>query len=187
MIYGYARASTDGQSVDAQVRQLTKAGCKKVFREVHASGAMTDRARLCRMLDQLEAGYVLTVTRLDRLARSTRGLLNTLAAITAKGGGFKFLAEMWADTITSHGQLMLTARGGPADVERDLIRARTNDGRQWEGARREARAQAEADAPQQREAAARVAAGESQCAVVRSYDVSQSAITRSPPVETAYR
>src|SRR3981189_3527477 len=77
MKYGYARVSTDGQSVDAQVRQLTKAGCKKVFREV-ASGAKTDRAQLRRLLDQLEAGDVLTVTRLDRLAPSPRPLLNTL-------------------------------------------------------------------------------------------------------------
>ena len=71
MKYGYARVSTDGQSVDAQVRQLTKAGCKKVFREV-ASGGKTDRAQLRRLLDQLDAGDVVTVTRLDRLARSTR-------------------------------------------------------------------------------------------------------------------
>ena len=80
MKYGYARVSTDGQSVDAQVRQLTKAGCKKVFREV-ASGAKTDRTQLRKTIVTLEAGDVLTVTRLDRLARSTRDLLNTLAAI----------------------------------------------------------------------------------------------------------
>jgi DNA invertase Pin-like site-specific DNA recombinase len=78
MIYGYARVSTDGQSVEAQVRQLAKAGCSKVFREV-ASGAKTDRAQLRKALDRLEAGDVLMVTRLDRLARSTRDLLNTLA------------------------------------------------------------------------------------------------------------
>src|SRR5438105_7260871 len=84
MKYGYARVSTDGQSVDAQVRQLSKAGCKKVFREV-ASGAKTDRAQLHRLLDQLDAGDVLTVIRLDRLARSTGDLLNTLAAIWATG------------------------------------------------------------------------------------------------------
>jgi DNA invertase Pin-like site-specific DNA recombinase len=114
MKYGYARVSTDGQSVDAQVRQLTKAGCKKVFREV-ASGAKTDRAQLRRLLDQLDAGDVLTVTRLDRLARSTRDLLNTLAAITAKKAGFKSLGDTWADTTTSHGRLMLTVLGGLAD------------------------------------------------------------------------
>src|SRR3954462_12175549 len=83
MIYGYARVSTDGQSVEAQVRQLAKAGCAKVFREV-ASGAKTDRVQLRKALDRLEAGDVLMVTRLDRLARSTRDLLNTLAAIAGK-------------------------------------------------------------------------------------------------------
>ena len=128
MIYGYARVSTDGQSVDAQVRQLTKAGCKKVFREV-ASGAKTDRAQLRRVLAQLDAGDVLMVTRLDRLARSTRDLLNTLATITAKKAGFRSLGDAWADTTTSHGRLMLTVLGGLAEFERDLIRARTGEGR----------------------------------------------------------
>ena len=134
MIYGYARVSTDGQSVDAQVRQLTKAGCKKVFREV-ASGAKTDRAQLRRLLGQLEAGDVLTVTRLDRLARSTRDLLNTLATITGKKAGFRSLGDTWADTTTSHGRLMLTVLGGLAEFERDLIRARTSEGRERAKAR----------------------------------------------------
>src|SRR3954470_17260401 len=78
MKYGYARVSTDGQSVEAQVRQLTKAGCKKVFRET-ASGAKTDRSQLRKALDQLDASDVLMVTRLDRLARSTRDLLTQLS------------------------------------------------------------------------------------------------------------
>src|ERR1700732_7022 len=128
MKYGYARVSSDGQSVDAQVRQLTKAGCKKVFREV-ASGAKSDRAQLRRLLDVLDAGDVLTVPRLDRRARSTRDLLNTLAAITAKKAGFKSLGDTWADTTTSHGRLMLTVLGGLAEFERDLIRAHTGEGR----------------------------------------------------------
>src|ERR1700719_1485909 len=128
MKYGYARVSTDGQSIDAQVRQLTKAGCKRVFREV-ASGAKTDRAQLRRLLDQLEAGDVVTVTRLDRLARSTRDLLNVLATITGKNAGFKSIGDTWADTPTAHGRLMLTVLGGLAEFERDLIRARTGEGR----------------------------------------------------------
>src|ERR1700686_3202803 len=128
MEYGYARVSTDGQSVDAQVRQLTKAGCKKVFREV-ASGAKTDRAQLRRLLDQLDAGDVLTVTRLDRLARSTRDLLNTLAAITGKEAGFRSLGDTWADSTTPHGRLMLTVLGGLAEFERELIGAPTDEGR----------------------------------------------------------
>jgi DNA invertase Pin-like site-specific DNA recombinase len=111
MKYGYARVSTDGQSVDAQVRQLTKAGCKKVFREV-ASGAKTDRAQLRRLLDQLDDGDVLTVTRLDRLARYTRDLLNTLAAITGKKAGFRSLGDTWADTTTSHGRLSSPSSAG---------------------------------------------------------------------------
>src|SRR5712675_1223149 len=104
MIYGYARVSTDGQSEAAQVRQLRAAGARKVFREV-ASGAKTDRAQLRRLLAALAAGDVLTVTRLDRLARSTRDLLNTLAAISEKKGGFRSLEDTWADTTTSHGRL----------------------------------------------------------------------------------
>ena len=87
MIYGYGRVSTDGQSVEAQVRQLTKAGCVKVFRET-ASGVKTDRPQLRRALDRLEADDVLMVTRHDRLARSTRDLLDTLAAITDKRPAF---------------------------------------------------------------------------------------------------
>jgi DNA invertase Pin-like site-specific DNA recombinase len=119
MIYGYARVSTDGQSVDAQVRQLTKAGCKKVFREV-ASGAKTDRAQLRRLLGQLEAGDVLTVTRLDRLARSTRDLLNTLATITGKKAGFRSLGDAWADTTTSHGRLMQIVLGASRSTNATL-------------------------------------------------------------------
>jgi DNA invertase Pin-like site-specific DNA recombinase len=91
MKYGYARVSTDGQSVSAQVAALRKHGAGKVFREV-ASGAKTDRAQLRRMIEQLDAGDVLMVTRLDWLARSTRDLLNILATITDKKAGFKSLA-----------------------------------------------------------------------------------------------
>ena len=128
MIYGYARVSTDGQSLDAQVKQLRAAGAEKVLKET-ASGAKTDRAQLARVIGQLEKGDVLMVTRLDRLARSTRDLLNTLAAIAAKGAGFRSLNDAWADTTTAHGRLMLTVLGGLAEFERELIRARTGEGR----------------------------------------------------------
>jgi DNA invertase Pin-like site-specific DNA recombinase/predicted nucleotidyltransferase len=117
-----------GQSVEAQVRQLTKAGCKKVFRET-ASGARTDRAQLRKALDQLDNGDVLMVTRLDRLARSTRDLLNTLAAIAGRKAGFRSLGDTWADTTSAHGRLMLTVLGGLAEFERELIRVRTGEGR----------------------------------------------------------
>jgi hypothetical protein len=91
MIYGYARVSTDGQSEAAQVRQLRAAGAKKVYREV-ASGTKTDRPQLRRLLAEVGPGDVVTVTRLDRLARSTRDLLNTLAAITGRAELSRVLA-----------------------------------------------------------------------------------------------
>ena len=136
MICGYARVSTDGQSVEGQVRQLRAAGAAKVFRET-ASGAKTERAQLKRVVAQLAAGDVLMVTRLDRLARSTRDLLNTLAgdllntlaAITDRKAGFRSLGDAWADTTTPHGRLMLTVLGGLAEFERELIRTRTGEGR----------------------------------------------------------
>jgi DNA invertase Pin-like site-specific DNA recombinase len=179
MKYGYARVSTDGQSVDAQVRQLTKAGCRKVFREV-ASGAKTDRAQLRRLIAALEPGDVLTVTRLDRLARSTRDLLNTLAAVADRKAGFRSLAEAWADTTTSHGRLMLTVLGGLAEFERDLIRARTAEGRERAKARGvKLGRRPKLTSYQQQEARARVAAGkESLRDIARSYDVHNSTISR---------
>ena len=102
MIYGYARVSTDGQSVATQVAALRAAGAAKVFREV-ASGVRTDRAQLRKAVATLHAGDVLMVTRLDRLARSTRDLLNTLAAITGSKAGFRSLGDTWADTTTHMG------------------------------------------------------------------------------------
>ena len=128
MIYGYARVSTDGQSVETQVRRLRAAGARRVFREV-ASGARGDRSQLRRAIAKLEEGDVLMVMRLDRLARSTRDLLNTLAAIADRKAGFRSLGDTWADTTTAHGRLMLTVLGGLAEFERELIRARTNESR----------------------------------------------------------
>jgi DNA invertase Pin-like site-specific DNA recombinase len=179
MIYGYARVSTDGQSVTAQVAALKAAGAATVFREV-ASGAKSDRAQLSRAVAALEAGDVLTVTRLDRLARSTRDLLNTLAAITAQGAGFRSLADTWADTTTPHGRLMVTILGGLAEFERELIRTRTSEGR----ARATQRGQhmgrpAKMTAHQQREAMARRDAGtETLADIGRTYNVSGATISR---------
>lgn len=128
MIYGYARVSTDGQSVSAQVETLSAAGAVTVFRET-ASGAKSDRAQLARMLRKLDTGDLVLVTRLDRLSRSTLDLLKVLAEISAKGAGFRSLGDAWADTTTAHGRLMLTVLSGLAEFERDLIRSRTSEGR----------------------------------------------------------
>lgn len=178
MIYGYARVSTDGQSVADQVKQLEAAGCAKVFRET-ASGAKTDRAQLARAVAQLEAGDVLMITRLDRLARSTRDLLNILHGITTKKAGFRSLADGWADTTTPQGRLMLTFLAGFAEFERELIRARTGDGI------KRAKERGVKLGPkhklthhQRREATQRKAAGEPVREIARSYNVSASTISR---------
>ena len=182
MMYGYARVSTDGQSVDAQVRQLRAAGAETVYREV-ASGARTDRAQLRRVIEQLDAGDVLIVTRLDRLARSTRDLLNTLHTIAARSAGFRSLGDAWADTTTPHGRLMLTVLGGLAEFERELIRARTGEGRE----RAKARGVKLGRKPkltlhQKREAIRRRdEQGEPVREIARSYNVSHSTISRLAP------
>jgi DNA invertase Pin-like site-specific DNA recombinase len=134
MIYGYARVSTDGQSVEAQVAALKKHGAEKVFREV-ASGAKTDRAQLRRGIGQLAAGDVLMVSGSTAWRARPATCLNTLAAITDKEAGFRALVDTWADTPPPHGRLMLTVLGGLAEFERELIRARTGEGRERAKAR----------------------------------------------------
>ena len=182
MIYGYARVSTDGQSVDAQVKALHSAGAEKVIRET-ASGAKTDRAGLRRALDSLGEGDVLMVTRLDRLARSTRDLLNTMAFIADRGAGFRSLGDSWADTTTPHGRLMLTVLGGLAEFERDLIRARTGEGRERAKARGVRMGRKPKLTPHQiREAIKRRDEDEETVReIARSYNVSHSTISRLVP------
>jgi DNA invertase Pin-like site-specific DNA recombinase len=128
MIYGYARVSTDAQTLDAQIAALTAAGAQKVFSQKE-SGARTNRPALGRAIAALDAGDVLLVTRLDRLARSTLDLLNTLESLSQRKAGFRSLADAWSDTTTPHGRLMLTILGGLAEFERTLILSRCNEGR----------------------------------------------------------
>jgi DNA invertase Pin-like site-specific DNA recombinase len=178
MIKGYARVSTDGQDLATQHELLKEAGATLVFSEKQ-SGIKTDRAALARCLASLEAGDVLLVTKLDRLARSTRDLLNTLATISEAGASFKSLGDPWADTTTPHGRLMLTVLGGLAEFERHLILSRTNEGR----IRAKARGIRFGRKPkltkhQQAEALARVAQGETLVAIARSYNVSHMTISR---------
>jgi DNA invertase Pin-like site-specific DNA recombinase len=175
---GYARVSTDGQTLDAQQTALREAGCAKVYAE-KVSGAKTDRAALAKAIAALAEGDTLVVCKLDRLARSTRDLLNTLAAIAAAGATFKSLGDPWCDTTTPHGRLMLTVLGGLAEFERHLILARTDEGRKRAQARgvRFGRKQ-KLTAHQQREALARRAAGEALVDIAQSYAVSHSTISR---------
>src|SRR5262245_47929384 len=128
MIIGYARVSTDQQELEGQQAALRTAGAERIFSE-KVSGAVTDRKALGKAISALDAGDVLLVTRLDRLARSTRDLLNILDTISKAGANFKSLADAWADTTTPHGDLMITILAGLATFERHLIKARTEEGR----------------------------------------------------------
>jgi DNA invertase Pin-like site-specific DNA recombinase len=178
MIVGYARVSTDGQSLEAQHAALIAAGANKVFAE-KMSGTVTDRRALAKAVAALADGDVLLVTKLDRLARSTRDLLNTLATIGETGASFRSLGDPWADTTTPHGRLMLTVLGGLAEFERHLILSRTDEGR----IRAKARGVRFGRKPkltkhQQAEALARREGGETLTAVARSYNVSHMTISR---------
>ena len=180
-VYGYARVSTDGQTLDAQIAQLKAAGAEKVFRE-KVSGARANRPELARLIRGLTAGDLVLVTRLDRLARSTRDLLNTLASVTEKGAGFRSLHDTWADTTTPHGRLMLTVLAGLAEFERELIRTRTGEGRERAKARGVRLGRKPKLTPHQiREALARREAGEPLTEIARSYAVSHSTISRLRP------
>jgi DNA invertase Pin-like site-specific DNA recombinase len=177
-IYGYARVSTDGQTLAAQDAQLHAAGCAKVYSE-KVSGAQTDRAELSKLLKRLDEGDVLVVTRLDRLARSTRDLLNILDTVAKAGAGFRSLADAWADTTTLHGGLMLTVLGGLAEFERELIRARTGEGRKRARARGVKFGRPpKLNAHQRKEAIARMRNGETQADIARTYGVDATTIGR---------
>ena len=116
------------KTLDAQLEQLRADGCSKIYRE-KASGAQPNRRELLRLLKAVTSGYVVTVTRIDRLARSTFDLFGIVKQIVNAGAQFRSLAEPWASMATSTGRLMIAVLGGLADVERDLIRTRTAEGR----------------------------------------------------------
>lgn len=186
MIYGYARVSTDGQSADAQVKQLRAAGAEKIYRET-ANGARADRAQLARTVAQLAACDVLMVTGLDCLAQSTRDLLNTLAQIAGKEAGLRSLGDALADTTTPHGHLMLTVLGGLAEFERKLIRARTSEGRERAKSRGVKLGRKPKLTPhQRREAVKRRESGEPTREIARSYNVSHSTISRLAPLRAGH-
>ena len=177
-VYGYARVSTDGQTLAAQEGELTAAGAAKVYAE-KVSGAKTDRAELGKLLNRLQPGDTLIVTRLDRLARSTRDLLNILDTVAKAGAKFTSLQDKWADTTTPHGELMVTILAGLATFERHLIRSRTSEGR----VRAQQRGVRFGRPPaltlhQRQEALARLQAGETQADIARRFNVHGTTIGR---------
>src|SRR5208282_2071393 len=178
---GYARVSTYGQTLDAQLAQLRAEGCARIYRE-KASGAQADRRELLRLLKYLAVGDVVTVTRIDRLARSTFDLFAIVKQIADAGAQFRSLAEPWADTGTRTGRLMLAVLGGLADVERDLIRTRTAEGRSRAAARGQHMGRPPALTPQQQtEARLRRDEGATLKELAQSYNVGLATISRLTP------
>jgi DNA invertase Pin-like site-specific DNA recombinase len=177
-VYGYARVSTDGQSLASQDAELHKAGCAKVYSE-RMSGARRDRPELAKVLKRLGVGDTLIVNRLDRLARSTADLLNTLDSVAKAGAKFKSLADPWADTTTPQGELLVTILAGFATFERHLILARTTEGRTRAQARGVRFGRPEKlTADQRREALQRLADGATLVDVARTFAVDPTTIGR---------
>jgi DNA invertase Pin-like site-specific DNA recombinase len=128
MLIGYARVSTDDQDLSIQRQALGAAGCGRLFEE-KLSGARRDRPQLQRMLDHVRHGDAVVVLRLDRLARSTRDLLEVADQLKERGVGLKSLSEPWADTTSAAGKMVMTIFAGIAEFERSLIHERTSAGR----------------------------------------------------------
>src|SRR5499427_4628435 len=179
-LIGYARVSTVGQTLDSQLEQLRTAGCssRNIYRE-KVTGTRADRRELLRMLRRLTPGDVVTVTRIDRLARSTFDLFGIVKRIVDAKAEFRSLAEPWADSDTSTGRLMLAVLGGLADVERDLIRTRTAEGRNRAKAQGKHMGRPPSMTPaQQKEAIRRRAQGAALEELAHSYNVSRATISR---------
>jgi DNA invertase Pin-like site-specific DNA recombinase len=179
-LIGYARVSTVGQTLATQLEQLRGAGCanQNIYRE-KVTGARADRRELNKMLGKLAPGDIVTVTRIDRLARSTFDLFAIVKQIVDAKAQFRSLAEPWADTGTSTGRLMIAVLGGLADVERDRIRTRTAEGR----ARAQKDGQPMGRPPkltpeQQNEARRRRAQGATLKELAKSYNVGRATISR---------
>src|SRR3954471_15583317 len=178
MRLGYARVSTDDQSLDHKRERLREAGCERLFEE-KVSGARRDRPELARLLDQLRKDGVIVGTPLDRLARSTGDLLAIAETVRAKEAGLLSLAEPWADTTSPAGRMVLTVFAGIAEFERELIRQRTDEGRQAAKKRGVTFGRPSKLRPDQRELAARLPqAGRSVSEVARTFNVHPATIYR---------
>jgi DNA invertase Pin-like site-specific DNA recombinase len=175
---GYARVSTVGQTLEAQVEQLEAAGCEVIYQE-KVTGTRADRKELMRLLKDLGPGDQLVVTRIDRLARSVFDLFSIVKRIIDAKAHFLSLAQPMADTTSSHGRLFLAVLGGVAEVEREMILTRTAEGR--------ARSKKKMGRPpkltsnQRAEALESMANGEPCSDIARSYNVSHLTISRLQP------
>ena len=180
MRYGYARVSTAKQDYAIQVDALKAAGCETIFTE-KVSGKSTDnRTEFKRLMRALRPGDIVVVTKLDRLARSSRDLLNILHDLEEGACGFVSLGEAWCDTTSDIGKLVITIMSGIAQFERSLILSRTEAGiaKARENGKKFGRPPA-LDVTQKRKIAERYAAGETMAELARDYEVGEATIFRA--------
>jgi DNA invertase Pin-like site-specific DNA recombinase len=177
-VIGYARVSTQDQDFAHQVEALRAAGAGRVYSE-KVSGARADRPQLVKLMAAIEAGDTVMVTKIDRLGRSTRELLDLIHRISETGASFKSLGDPLFDTGSSQGKLLVTLLAAIAEFERDLIRERTGDGRKRAMANgRKFGRQSKLTPHQRQEALKRCGAGETLAAIAKSYAVDISTISR---------
>jgi DNA invertase Pin-like site-specific DNA recombinase len=181
MIYGYARVSTDAQDLTSQLVQLKSAGCKKMFRE-KITGTTADRPQLQKLMKALAPGDVVVIPAVDRLSRDTTDLLVIARDMQRAGAGLRSLAEPVVDTNSDFAEIVFAILGVAAKLEQSRIKERTARGR----ADAKAKGVKFGRKPkltlhQQREAQKRIAAGETQRSIARSYNVSQATISRLCP------
>jgi DNA invertase Pin-like site-specific DNA recombinase len=172
--------SSNGQNHDGQVEALQAAGCERIFAEKQSGKSTNGRKEFDRLLKALAPGDVVYVTKLDRLARSSRDLHNIIHDLDGLGCGFVSLREAWCDTTTPAGKLMITIMGGIAEFERELIRARCDEGI----ARAKAKGtkfgrRAVLDPGQRRKIAERYAGGATPAELARDYDCAEATIWRA--------
>jgi len=177
-IVGYARVSTQDQDLSGQLAALKAAGATMVYGE-KVSGTRADRPQLAKLMAGLKAGDIVTVTKLDRLGRSTRELLDLIDRISKAGASFRSLGDPLWDTSSAQGRLLSTLLAGIAEFERELIRERTGDGRKRAMAAgvKFGRKRKLSDY-QRAEAIKRRNAGETLAAIAKSYGVDISMISR---------
>jgi len=177
---GYARVSTAKQDYAIQVDALKAAGCEKIFTE-KVSGKSTDgRTEFKRMMRALNPGDTVVVTKLDRLARSSRDLHNILHEFEQGSVGFLSLGEPWCDTTSEIGKLVVTIMSGIAQFERSLILSRTEAGIAKARANGKKFGRPSAlDVGEKRKIAERYAAGETMAELAREYEVGEATIFRA--------
>jgi DNA invertase Pin-like site-specific DNA recombinase len=176
MIYGYARVSTAAQE-SGQVAQLKAAGCEKIFRE-KITGTTADRPQLKKLMARLAAGDVVITPAVDRLSRDTTDLLVIARDMQRAGAGIRSLAEPFLDTTSDFAEVIFAILGVAAKLERRRILERTARGRADAKVKGVKFGRKPLTPHQQKEAGARLDAGETQRSIARSYNVSQSTISR---------